>query len=364
MNRIVVMFLFAALLGASASAAVFRSEMVTGISIAKEEIFVGDKAARVGDTIGMTSESGHASYRLVSVAREGIRLINKDTGERIQCPLIIVPEWEQTKDGTWLKGIELNDLLSILASKAGQKYRYNIWLCGKKVTGRLDDGDPFENVRSLCPQYGLALYIKQNTLFALTNGQQAKIPRSILACTSNIPLSNDLIEQIKPLLSPNGIVNYDPIKGQVVLCDTPVVVGAVNRLLGQIASPTAKVAISINVFSSQKNRGRKRLASTRLLANNGELIEWRDSAHDIAIGIIPTLLPNGKVSLRIAPRVESKATKSLPYQIAASEVCGIIGVGETFHFDGLFQRETTRLVLCSQTMESNVRFDIAANQQL
>lgn len=352
-----------AIVGGTAAASTFPVELVRGISITTGEIYVGDKSARIGDTITVASQDDRASYRLLSVGRESIRVANKDTEENVECPVAIVPEWETTITGTWVKGIELNSLLSILARKADRQYWFNLWLSGEKVTGHLGEDDPFESVRALCPQYGLALYIKQDTLFALTGEQQEKIPRSTLACSADRLSSEKLIEQIKPLLSHQGIVNYDPARGKIVLCDTPVVVGAIGRFLGQVTAPTAKVAIGIEVFALDKHGCQKRLASKRLVANNGVPVEWQDGEHGIAIGILPVLLSDDKVSLRVTPRVESGATKNRPAQVAESEVCGVIRSGDSFHFEGLFQRETTRLFLRNQTRESNVCFAITACQQ-
>ena len=72
--------------------------------------------------------------------------------------------------GTWVKGAKLNDVFQYLAQAGDFQYFHNSDLDGPTfmVTGHLNDGDPLAQMEELGLMYGITVYTKGSTVYALT----------------------------------------------------------------------------------------------------------------------------------------------------------------------------------------------------
>ena len=82
------------------------------------------------------------------------------------------------EDGLRVQDAALNDILELLATQAGLSYFHNNRIAGEdfKVNGYLRNGDPLQQMNDLAFQFGLTLYRKGDTAYALTPDQLNQLP--------------------------------------------------------------------------------------------------------------------------------------------------------------------------------------------
>src|SRR5690606_9819046 len=120
---------------------------------------------------------------------------------------------QASDEGYIIKDAPLNDIFQFLAKEAGRQYFHNSKIATPEyqVTGHLNDGNPLQQMEELSFMYGLTLYTKGNTIYALTQAQLSQLPGAEFHYQLRYLRPTD-IEQIKslitPMLSPgSGIVN-------------------------------------------------------------------------------------------------------------------------------------------------------------
>ena len=79
-------------------------------------------------------------------------------------------EIQESEEGYLIKDAPINDIFQFLAKQAGRQYFHNAKLAAPdfRVTGHLNDGDPLQQMEELAFMYGLTLYTKGNTIYALS----------------------------------------------------------------------------------------------------------------------------------------------------------------------------------------------------
>ena len=155
--------------------------------------------------------------------------------------------------GKWVRDKDLNDLLQILARKIGYNYFSNPKL-EQTVTGHYMGSDTLQEIRAICTMYGLTLYEKQKTIYALTKEQVSMLPKKELIYQlkylrgSSKEDEKKLIELIKPILTDQGSVVYEPKTYTIIVTDNDYTLQAVEKKLQAIDHPKGQVVIDVKVL--------------------------------------------------------------------------------------------------------------------
>ena len=85
---------------------------------------------------------------------------------------------QESDEGYLIKDAALNDIFQFLAKQAKRQYFHNVKISTPefRVTGHLNEGDPLQQMEELAFMYGLMLYTKGNTVYALTQAQLSQLP--------------------------------------------------------------------------------------------------------------------------------------------------------------------------------------------
>jgi type II secretory pathway component GspD/PulD (secretin) len=161
---------------------------------------------------------------------------------------------EQADGGFLIRDAAINDIFQMLAKRAGQQYFHNGRLAGPEynVSGHLNDGDPLQQMEELAFQFGLTMYRKGNTVYALSPDQLNQLPAEEwhyqLAYLR--PTDMDQIKAlVQPLLSPTGLVNYEPKTNTIVVIDSSQRVERVKGLLEKIDRAKGQIVIEVKILS-------------------------------------------------------------------------------------------------------------------
>lgn len=177
-----------------------------------------------------------------------------------EAPLEVTPNEEgtlpieQADGGFLIRDAAINDIFQMLAKRAGQQYFHNGRLIGPEynVSGHLNDGDPLQQMEELAFQFGLTMYRKGNTVYALSPDQLNQLPAEEwhyqLAYLR--PTDMDQIKAlVQPLLSPTGLVNYEPKTNTIVVIDSSQRVERVKGLLEKIDRAKGQIVIEVKILS-------------------------------------------------------------------------------------------------------------------
>lgn len=169
---------------------------------------------------------------------------------------------EEADGGYMITDAKLNDIFQLLAKKAGKQYFHNNKLTGPdyQVTGHLNaDANPMDQMEQLAFQYGLQMYVKGDTVYAMMDAQLAQLPAKEWTYTLRYLRPTD-IEQIKALVSPmlsagRGIVNFEPKTNTIVVIDTMRHIEMVERLLRKIDKPKGQIVVEVKVLNVSSKAG-------------------------------------------------------------------------------------------------------------
>lgn len=167
----------------------------------------------------------------------------------------VVPAIDRTSGAYQLTDANLNDVFQLLAENANRQYFHNPRIASEefRVTGRLLPGDPLGKMEELAFQYGLEMYEKGNTVYALTKDQMTDLPSKEWHYQLRYLRPGD-IEAIKnmvqPYLSPGtGIVNYEPKTNTVVVIDTPQKIERVESFFRTVDKPQGQIVVEVKILS-------------------------------------------------------------------------------------------------------------------
>ena len=163
----------------------------------------------------------------------------------------------ESDEGYLIKDAPLNDIFQFLAKQAGRQYFHNIKINTPeyRVTGHLNDGDPLQQMEELAFMYGLLLYTKGNTVYALNQAQLTQLPS--MEWTYQLrylrPTTEESVTQlkdlIKPVLSPGtGIVNFEPKTNMLVIIDSAHRIEKVRGLLAQFDQPKGQIIVETKIL--------------------------------------------------------------------------------------------------------------------
>jgi len=162
---------------------------------------------------------------------------------------------EEEEGGFLIKDANINDIFQLLAKRAEKQYFHNNKLNTEeyKVTGHLNgDVSALKQMQELGFQYGLRMYVKGDTIYAMLDEQLNNLPAKEWTYTLNYLRPTD-IEQIKALITPmltvgRGIVNYEPKTNTIVVIDTTTHIEMVESLLKKIDKPKGQIVVEVKIL--------------------------------------------------------------------------------------------------------------------
>lgn len=162
---------------------------------------------------------------------------------------------EEDDGGFLIKDANINDIFQLLARRAGKQYFHNNKINTEeyKVTGHLNgDAGALKQMEELAFQYGLRMYVKGNTVYAMMDAQLEKLPAKEWTYRLKYLRPTD-IEQIKALIQPlltagRGIVNYEPKTNTIVVIDTMHHIESVERILNKIDRPKGQIVVEVKIL--------------------------------------------------------------------------------------------------------------------
>ncbi len=163
-------------------------------------------------------------------------------------------EIQESEEGYLIKDAPINDIFQFLAKQAGRQYFHNAKLAAPeyRVTGHLNDGNPLNQMEELAFMYGLTLYTKGNTIYALSQAQLGQLPSAEYNYQLRYLRPTD-IEPIKALIQPmltpgTGLVNFEPKTNTIVIVDTAHRIEQAKRLLEGIDRPKGQIVVETKIL--------------------------------------------------------------------------------------------------------------------
>jgi len=169
---------------------------------------------------------------------------------------------EAEEGGFLIKDANINDIFQLLAKRSDKQYFHNNKLNAVEfqVTGHLNgDVDPLKQMEELAFQYGLRMYVKGNTVYAMMSDQLSNLPAKEWTYSLNYLRPTD-IEQIKALVQPmlsvgRGIVNYEPKTNTIIVIDTMRHIEMVEKLLKKIDKPKGQIVVEVKILRVNNSEG-------------------------------------------------------------------------------------------------------------
>ncbi|MFD0894100.1 hypothetical protein KBB96_02840 [Luteolibacter ambystomatis] len=195
---------------------------------------------------------------------------------------------EDDTKGWRLNDTALNDTFQYLASKAGRQYFHNSKIATPeyRVTGMLlDDVNPLQQMEDLAFMYGLTLYTKGNTVYALTPAQLSQLPSAEFQYQLRYLRQTDLAtlkEILKSILSPAGVVSFEPKTSTVVIIDNAQKIEAARDLLRKIDQPRGQIVVETKILRVNSNAAQRQGVDwSTSLGENGVPIEAARSLNSV-----------------------------------------------------------------------------------
>ena len=233
-------------------------------------------------------------------------------------------EIQESEEGYLIKDAPLNDIFQFLAKQAGRQYFHNAKISTPeyRVTGHLNDGNPLQQMEELAFMYGLTLYTKGNTIYALSSAQLSQLPSLEFNYRLKYLRPTD-IENIKALLQPmltpgTGIVNFEPKTNTVVIIDTAHRIEQAKGLLNSIDQAKGQIVVETKILRVNSTAAeRVGVNWSTSLGESGTPIEIARSLNSI-FGIDSTYEAGGSTIGSALSSVESAAASNLvlsPFQL-------------------------------------------------
>ncbi|WP_367874819.1 type II secretion system protein GspD [Luteolibacter sp. Populi] len=163
-------------------------------------------------------------------------------------------EIQESEEGYMIKDAPINDIFQFLAKQAHRQYFHNAKLATAdfRVTGHLNDGNPLNQMEELAFMYGLTLYTKGNTIYALSQAQLGQLPSAEFNYQLRYLRPTDM-EQITKLITPvltpgTGIVNFEPKTNTIVIVDTAHRIEQAKRLLESIDKAKGQIVVETKIL--------------------------------------------------------------------------------------------------------------------
>jgi type II secretory pathway component GspD/PulD (secretin) len=196
---------------------------------------------------------------------------------------------EAEEGGFLIKDANINDIFQLLAKRADKQYFHNNKLntLDYQVTGHLSgDVDSLQQMEELAFQYGLRMYVKGNTVYAMMSDQLNNLPAKEWTYSLQYLRPTD-IEQIKALIQPmlsvgRGIVNYEPKTNTIIVIDTMRNIEMVEKLLRKIDKPKGQIVVEVKILRVNNSEGSQTGVDwSASLGDNGTSIELTRSLNSV-----------------------------------------------------------------------------------
>ena len=196
---------------------------------------------------------------------------------------------EAEEGGFLIKDANINDIFQLLAKRSDKQYFHNNKLNAVEfqVTGHLNgDVDPLKQMEELAFQYGLRMYVKGNTVYAMMSDQLSNLPAKEWTYSLNYLRPTD-IEQIKALVQPmlsvgRGIVNYEPKTNTIIVIDTMRHIEMVEKLLKKIDKPKGQIVVEVKILRVNNSEGEsKGVDWSASLGESGTALELTRSLNSV-----------------------------------------------------------------------------------
>lgn len=235
--------------------------LVAPLAIAQDAGAVAPPAEKPSPApVAKAADAVPAPATAADIAADGAAAPGDDTADATGAP---APNPIEEADGGFLiKDASLNDIFQLLAKRGDKQYFHNNKLNTDeyKVTGHLNaDTDPLTQMEELAFQYGLRMYVKGNTVYAMMTDQLEKLPAKEWTYSLRYLRPTD-IEQIKALIQPmltagRGIVNFEPKTNTIIVIDTSHHIDMVDRLLRKIDRPKGQIVVEVKILNVNRGTG-------------------------------------------------------------------------------------------------------------
>ncbi len=208
--------------------------------------------------------------------------------EPVDPPAVREQEIQASDEGYIIKEAPLNDIFQFLAKEAGRQYFHNSKIATPEyqVTGHLNDGNPLQQMEELAFMYGLQLYTKGNTVYALTQAQLSQLPGAEFHYQLKYLRPTD-IEQLKtvitPVLSPgSGIMSFEPKTNTIIIIDTAHRIEKARDLLHKIDRAKGQIVVETKILRVNSSAAqRKGVSWSRSLGEQGTPLEVARSLNSV-----------------------------------------------------------------------------------
>lgn len=162
--------------------------------------------------------------------------------------------------GYRLKDYPVNDLFQYLARLAGKQYFQNPALANLTISGQMMDGDPLKRMQEVAFQFGISLYEKGSTIYAMPVGEVANMPQRQAEFKLRYLRSDQA--KLKELLAPyltkgSGTADYEDKTNTLVINDNEPAISRVRDFLTRIDVPQRQVTIQVRIFRVTVESGRE-----------------------------------------------------------------------------------------------------------
>lgn len=152
--------------------------------------------------------------------------------------------------GFKLKDYPVNDLFQYLARTAGKQYFANPDLT-MSITGQMKEGNPIERMQEVAFQYGITLYQKGDTIYAIPSDAVAALPKKQAEFVLRYlrPDRARLQELITPFLTAgSGTIDFEDKTNTVIVHDNDPAIARVADFLTRVDRPQRQITIQVRVF--------------------------------------------------------------------------------------------------------------------
>ena len=232
---------------------------------------------------------------------------------------------EQSEEGYLMKDANLNEIFQFLAKQAGKQYFHNAKISTPEfhVTGHLNDGNPLQQMEELAFMYGLTLYTKGSTIYALTSVQLTQLPSAEFQYQLKYLRPTDIAaikELIKPVLSPSGVVNFEPKTNTVIVIDNAQKIEAARTLLHDVDQAKGQIVVETKILRINSSAAQRTGVDwTKSLGAEGTTLEIAKSLNSV-FGIAEdfTKVPNSSSG------IESTYSPSANLVLSPLQMSGVL----------------------------------------
>ncbi len=275
-------------------------------------------------------------------------------------PVAQVPVDQQIvsdEEGMWIRGARLNDVLQYLARMGDFQFFHNSDLDAPNymVTGHLRDGDPFKQMEELGMMYGVNIYQKGSTVYAMTNAQLSQLPTKPFQYNLRYLRPTD-IEQIKSILQTmltpgTGIIEYEPKTNTLLIIDNEQKVDLVKEILADMDKPKRQIVIETRILRINTNSSNKIGVDWSSVLGEGLTFEAEESLNAL-FG-----LPDSDLVTEVVTQTNSLLTGNNTSRTGASSFSIVEGASL---LNGVLDGDTTGSATYNQTGENT--FENTRNQ--